>query len=445
MQQNDSTRTSDDIGSTGTLEPKSPQEIEKDRLRRFPDIPSTPDPDDNIGIGVLLSDQIRKLAVKYKMIYPFDEDNSLKAASYELRVGSKFGRAGITCELKEGEKVTIQPFDVVLIQTLETINLPRFVIARWNIRIKWAYRGLLWVGAPQVDPGFRGFLSCPLYNLSSKPVELQFGEQFAAMDFVRTTEVQPESKEYKWDNRTRMIFEDYERDKLESALVTMAARRLDEMEKLAAKHTQGLGSIGAALENTRQNLEAGLQAANQHATDTSARLTKHTEDNTKAIQSRLDSYTATTFTVIAFLFAALGVALTKSPEFSFWSSSAPLAGIALWFALKAFYFARAGGASAAVPHRMWFEIGSGAVLAVVFLVLQYRGMTHDYAEWTSSRQASIEAKEAVERLKNQVTASEDLQRRIADLQTQVDALRAGEIQRPPAIASSPKAQPTPRH
>jgi deoxycytidine triphosphate deaminase len=250
------------------LNPKSLQDAERERLRNFPNIPDNPAPEDAISNGVLLSDQIKRLVNKYQMIHPFDEEKSLKAASYELRVGAKYGRAGISYPLADKQVVTIQPFDVVLIQTLETLNLPRFLIARWNIRIKWAYKGLLWVGAPQVDPGFRGFLSCPLYNLSSNPVDLEFGEQFAAIDFVRTTEVTPDSKPYKWDERTRMVFEDYEVDKLESALVTRAAKRLAEMGRLTAVHAQTLLNLDQAVKSNEASIGTQIQAANQRLTDT---------------------------------------------------------------------------------------------------------------------------------------------------------------------------------
>src|ERR1051326_736254 len=203
--------------AASNLDPR-PQEMEKERLRRFPAIPSTPTNEDRIGQGVLLSDQIKRLIDNYKMIDPFNEDN-LKAASYELSVGAKYGRGGKTYSLEENGQLTIEPFDVVIIQTRETLNLPPFLIARWNIRIRWAYKGLLWVGAPQVDPGFKGLLACPLYNLSSNPVTLSYGDAVAAMDFVTTTAVTKDSKPYPWDTRTRIVFEDYEKDGLESALL----------------------------------------------------------------------------------------------------------------------------------------------------------------------------------------------------------------------------------
>ena len=51
--------------------------------------------------------------------------------------------------------------------------MPRFLIGRWNIRVTVAYKGLLWVGGPQVDPGWVGHLFCPIYNLSDQEVNFK--------------------------------------------------------------------------------------------------------------------------------------------------------------------------------------------------------------------------------------------------------------------------------
>ena len=110
--------------------------------------------------GVLLSDWIRYYVDNYDLITPFEE-KQLKRAGYELSVGSVFSVAGRTHEIKDnpGEnELRIEPFEVAIIQTRERINMPDFLIGRWNIRVRLAYEGLLWVGGPQVDPGYQGFL-----------------------------------------------------------------------------------------------------------------------------------------------------------------------------------------------------------------------------------------------------------------------------------------------
>jgi deoxycytidine triphosphate deaminase len=105
--------------------------------------------------GVLLSDEITYYAQNRHLIVPFDL-GKLKPAGYELTVGNEYFLSGEFHELEE--KITIPPFEVAVLKTGEIIRLPRFMIARWNIRVKHAYSGLLWVGGPQVDPGYVGFL-----------------------------------------------------------------------------------------------------------------------------------------------------------------------------------------------------------------------------------------------------------------------------------------------
>lgn len=65
--------------------------------------------------------------------------------------------------------------------------MPRFLIARWNLRVSLIYRGLLWLGALQVDPGYHGYLSSPIFNLSDQDVTLKLGEPWALIDFVTPT------------------------------------------------------------------------------------------------------------------------------------------------------------------------------------------------------------------------------------------------------------------
>ena len=90
----------------------------------------------------LLSDQIRDYVVSGRMIEPFNP-NKLKPAGYELSVGSLYSIGGKSHSLSDQlrrMRCAIKPFEVVIVQTLERLNLPIFLIARWNVRVKWASR-----------------------------------------------------------------------------------------------------------------------------------------------------------------------------------------------------------------------------------------------------------------------------------------------------------------
>ena len=163
---------------------KSPKELEIERLSKFKS--ASWEEQQRRPAGVLLSDEIEYYCRKHQLIEPYNPDN-LMAASYELRVGLKYAVGGKKYDVKLGDTVKIPQFEVAVIQILETINMPDFLIGRWNIRTRWAYEGLIWVGGPQVNPGFRGLLLCPIWNLSDKDIEIKCGDAIAVMDFEKTT------------------------------------------------------------------------------------------------------------------------------------------------------------------------------------------------------------------------------------------------------------------
>ncbi len=190
--------------------------------------------------GVLLADQIEYYAKNFKLIDPFYERDprdpkkkKLRAAGYELSVGEVYSKDSKIYYLKDQalkDEIVVNPFEVVIIQTMERLNMPEFMIARWNVAVGQAYRGLLWVGAAQVDPGFKGYLCCPIYNLSNTPCTLKYGESIAVIDFVTTTPPTKRSSEFGFDalGRRRILFEDY--NSLSSAL-TNAQEHLNKADK----------------------------------------------------------------------------------------------------------------------------------------------------------------------------------------------------------------------
>lgn len=232
---------------------RSPQrlrkDVELDHLRSLPEIPYEPDG----PTGVLLSDHIERYAIRWRMIEPYNPQN-LKPAAYELSVGELYSIGGQTRKLSQEtgkNEIIIKPFEVVIIQTRERLNLPRFLIGRWNLRVKWAYEGLLWVGGPQVDPGYQGYLFCPLYNLSDKVVRLSYGEQIAVIDFVTTTPPTSQPIEHRYKGSRRILFEDYMPDLLQSALATRTERKLQavetELKELRANVGTSVAIIFAAI------------------------------------------------------------------------------------------------------------------------------------------------------------------------------------------------------
>ena len=137
--------------------------------------------------AVLLSDEINHYCQgDPALISPFDEKN-LKPARYQLTLGGEARVGGKTVLIDDEHPLVIRPHQVAIVRTHETLNIPRFLIGRWNLRVDMVYRGLLWVGALQVDPGWVGYLPCPLYNLSDETVVIRYRETYVSIDFVRTS------------------------------------------------------------------------------------------------------------------------------------------------------------------------------------------------------------------------------------------------------------------
>jgi cell division protein ZapA (FtsZ GTPase activity inhibitor) len=167
--------------------------------------------------------------------------------------------------------------------------------------VKWAYEGLLWVGAAQVDPGWVGHLFCPLYNLSNKEVVLRFGDPIALMDFVTTTPFRPADSVPYIRPPKRVLLEEYQATELKSALYALATTTLKDFE-----------------ENLKQ-------------------INLTVESRVSEIRSRVDYFVLITFTVIAVLFAAVTIFVARSEQLSWWNPIPLflLSGTALFFSASA--------------------------------------------------------------------------------------------------------------
>src|SRR5205823_1683477 len=76
---------------------------------------------------------------------------------------------------------------IVFVSMQQFVRLPHYIAARFDLAIEFIYQGILLGTGPQVDPGFQGYLSCPLHNISNESVYIQLGHPFAKMDFAKTS------------------------------------------------------------------------------------------------------------------------------------------------------------------------------------------------------------------------------------------------------------------
>ena len=278
-------------------QPMDRKEAERNRLLELRS--RQPHSDNSTGSGVLLSDVIKEYAAWFDLISPFDETN-LKPACYKLTIGDEYAIDGKIQSLPDqsGENaIRIPSFAVAVIKTRETINMPPFLIGRWNIQVPRAYQGLLWVGGPQVDAGYVGHLFCPVYNLSDKDVVLFRGEVIAVIDFEKTTNFREgKSKPYPL-LPDKILFEDYHPQDLVSGLVTHAKSKIDYFEQAI-----------------------------------------------KTVQARVDNFVSLTLGVMAVLFAALAIFVTRPESSSFWNPGVFLiSGLAIYLSMFAWLKSKPDG------------------------------------------------------------------------------------------------------
>jgi deoxycytidine triphosphate deaminase len=163
-----------------------------------------------------------------------------ESASYELRLGSRYRLGGSDSAewLTNSKKdLHIPPHDIAMVSTYEWLNIPGCLIARWNLRVRMVYRGLVWVGSLQVDPGYQGFLSCPIYNLSDREQVLIYKDPLFIIDFVLTT---PAAGKYElWKLRggkySSFDFDRLDEQKIGSAPATSFKKQDTKIDTLANK------------------------------------------------------------------------------------------------------------------------------------------------------------------------------------------------------------------
>ncbi|RLI28525.1 MAG: dCTP deaminase [Candidatus Hecatellales archaeon] len=139
-------------------------------------------------------------------IEPMSED-TIRENGVDLRLGNQIARLRQTDiildprnlpDIREffimetGESFVIQPYEKVLVSTLERVELPPDLMGFVELRSTFARCGLL-MPPTIIDGGFRGSITLEIMG-SSFPVKLHSGERFAHIVFAKLTS--PLSKPY---------------------------------------------------------------------------------------------------------------------------------------------------------------------------------------------------------------------------------------------------------
>jgi len=188
------------------------------------------------------------------LIDPLEHDCLKESASYELRLGSRYrlGDSDSADWLTDSRKdLTIPPHGIAVVSTYEWLNIPGCLIARWNLRVKMVYRGLVWVGSLQVDPGYQGFLFCPIYNLSNKPQILKYKDPLFIIDFVRTTPTQGKYELWKLgrDRYSTFDFDRLDQMKIDSAPASSFKKIDEKMTDLKTETGEDIAKLEVKIEH----------------------------------------------------------------------------------------------------------------------------------------------------------------------------------------------------
>lgn len=103
-------------------------------------------------------------------------------ASYDLRVGQRYRdhRQRAEKRLPKGGKIRLGPGMAVLIETEESVHLPRSAFGQIVPRVSLLQRGLSNTTS-KVDPGYNGPLIITVFNMGRRTEYLHRGEPFCAL------------------------------------------------------------------------------------------------------------------------------------------------------------------------------------------------------------------------------------------------------------------------
>lgn len=163
-------------------EHKAKDLFEKNRRRDpFPDIPPS----------VLNAAQFCEYIAETGMIHPFyPEEELIKVATYDIKIGGRYllwdNEGNKKSEVIEKREAFTLPENSIGYVTLDPFfRIPDYIVARFNLKIKHVYKGLLLGTGPIVDPGFQGKLSIPLHNLTTNDYTFRGGDPLISMEFTK--------------------------------------------------------------------------------------------------------------------------------------------------------------------------------------------------------------------------------------------------------------------
>jgi deoxycytidine triphosphate deaminase len=167
-----------------------------DRLKAF-------DPYPEIAPSLLNAGHLATYAHAIGMIDPFEARMLTKPATYRVAVEGpvrymnekgKVERFYLTADLTKQfnhpparDHVRLAPNSICFLTLKPFFRMPSYICSRFNLVINYVYKGLLVGTGPLVDPGFCGYLSIPIHNLTNREYYIRAGEGLVYFEFTKVS------------------------------------------------------------------------------------------------------------------------------------------------------------------------------------------------------------------------------------------------------------------
>jgi deoxycytidine triphosphate deaminase len=137
-------------------------------------------------MSVLTHESIKEYILRDQLIENYSDD-SIEGASYDLKLGKKYIKNGITIEITPPSAgIKLEPGEFALLTSFEKINMPLNLVGHNGLMSKWARQGLVSLFSPQIDPGFKGFLFVPVYNAGDADISIPLEDKIFTLEFIKT-------------------------------------------------------------------------------------------------------------------------------------------------------------------------------------------------------------------------------------------------------------------
>lgn len=133
---------------------------------------------------------------------------SLRAASYDVRVGKILAKPDKPAKAKQKGSVVIEdtyevpPQGMVEVVSMERLTMPRNVLAYATVKTQLSDQCVLALGIGLIDPEYDSYLSSTLVNFGTQPFPLKKGDVFLRVTFHEFTRSE--------EDKSQVVNKDYE-------------------------------------------------------------------------------------------------------------------------------------------------------------------------------------------------------------------------------------------